>query len=437
MEQVSNGRSTTRRSVLAALGLLAAGAAPTLAGCGEASSADLPSPTGPPGPVPTSTVARVDIDLAAASGIPELSAGMRAMAGDLHSVAATTEENFTVSPLSVAVAFGMLRAGARGETARRLDQRFGFPASRRPEGSPHEGFNAITAQLLAPVPVPRGAAAPIVEIANALFVSPGFGPAVAQSFVDLLARHYDAVAESVDFSSPSAARRMDAWASEHTHGRIERLLDDVDPSLRLVIADAVYLKAGWGRQFDPVDTTPEEFATASGATVRVPMMTGTQYVPYSQNGQWQRIALPYAGGDLTMRVVLPRSLLRGTPALTSLLEVATAPITSDRPTLLTVMLPRWNSGTDLDLLKALALSDLGDLSGIAPGLRVDAAIHRANVTVDESGTEAAAVTATSFGVSMPPQPDTVVRADRPFAWAIVHESTQTPVFVGHVVDPTL
>ena len=138
-----------------------------------------------------------------------------------------------------------------------------------------------------------------------------------------------------------------------------------------------------------------------------------------------------------MRVVLPRSVLRGMPALTSLLDVATAPTTGDRPTLVEVVLPRWNTRTDLDLLTALNITDMSDLSGIAPGVSVDAAVHRAAITVDETGSEAAAVTAISVGLSMPPQPAVVLRVDRPFAWAIVHEPTQTPVFVGHVVDPTV
>ena len=144
-------------------------------------------------------------------GCPRWPTGCAPLATRLHSAVASPAENLTLSPLSVAVAFGMLRAGARGETARRLDELFGFPADSRPEGSPHEGFNAVTAALLSPPPpaVGRGPA-PVVEIANALFVSPAFGPSVQRPFVDLLARHYDAHAMAVDFASPGAKQTMDA-----------------------------------------------------------------------------------------------------------------------------------------------------------------------------------------------------------------------------------
>ena len=83
-----------------------------------------------------------------------------------------------------------------------------------------------------------------------------------------------------------------------------------------------------------------------------------------------------------------------------------------------------------------AFSDHADLSGIAPGLFVSDAIHRANITVDEKGTEAAAVTGIAIAAAGIAGPVATVRADRPFAWAIVHAPTGTPIFTGHVVDPT-
>ncbi|MGH3814503.1 MAG: serpin family protein [Pseudonocardiaceae bacterium] len=38
-------------------------------------------------------------------------------------------------------------------------------------------------------------------------------------------------------------------------------------------------------------------------------------------------------------------------------------------------------------------------------------------------------------MSAPPEPQSVVRADRPFAFAIVHQPTGAPLFIGHVADP--
>jgi serine protease inhibitor len=102
-------------------------------------------------------------------------------------------------------------------------------------------------------------------------------------------------------------------------------------------------------------------------------------------------------------------------------------------------LPRWDTATDLELLGplgALGFTDFGDLAGIAAGVFVSQAIHRANITVDEEGSEAAVVTGIAVGTSAHTPPTTIMRVDRPFVWAVVHEPTQTPIFVGHIVDPT-
>jgi serpin B len=82
------------------------------------------------------------------------------------------------------------------------------------------------------------------------------------------------------------------------------------------------------------------------------------------------------------------------------------------------------------------LTALADLAGIAGGVHVSQAVHRATIRVDETGSEAAAVTGIAIVGSARLGTPTTMRVDRPFAWAVVHEPTQTPVFVGHVVDPT-
>ena len=63
-------------------------------------------------------------------------------------------------------------------------------------------------------------------------------------------------------------------------------------------------------------------------------------------------------------------------------------------------------------------------------------MHRANITVDEWGTEAAAVTGLSFPTAARMPPQLRMDVNRPFAFAIVHIATGTPLFVGQVTDPS-
>ncbi|HEY5032618.1 MAG TPA: serpin family protein [Actinomycetes bacterium] len=381
--------------------------------------------------------------------------GISAFAARLHRVAARPGANFTASPLSIALALGMLRAGARGTTGSQIDAVLGLPPGTAPGGSAHATLAALARGLVtvapmpivavAPMPIVAVAPMPIVAVANALFVDDGFAAAVQPAFTDLLAQTYGARITSLHFDDPGAAAAINAWVDAETRGRIDRLFDSLGAGTRLVLANAVYLKATWQAQFDRPTTVPGDFTVAPGTTVQAQLMRHRfEGVRYAETADWQRITLPYVGGTLAMHVALPRTVRTEVDALADLLPVATASTASDQPAWVALTLPRWDTHSDLDLVRVLArlgMTDAfdgrkADLSGIAPGLVVGDAVHRANITVDEEGTEAAAVTGLAMRMALRAGEPVPMRADRPFVWAVVHEPTGTPVFVGHVADPS-
>ncbi|MGH3930582.1 MAG: serpin family protein [Pseudonocardiaceae bacterium] len=366
-------------------------------------------------------------------------AGLTTFGHDLYTVAADPTKNTVISPLSIGYAFAMARAGAGGQTASQLDQVFGFPAV-----GPHAAFNDLDRQIVTaggppPLPshtsrAPEARPAPsVVAIANGLFVQEGLP--VTDGFLRILAAQYGAGAQL--FPTGQGAEQINAWVREQTAERIDRLFDQLDPATRLVIANAVYLKADWQAPFAKIPTTDATFTRADGATVAVPMMRQQESLRYASGQGWQAVELPYAASDLAMRVVVPQETR--TPAELLSPETLAQVDSGLRPEQVDLFLPRWDFATDLDLLPAvqkLGLTDLDDFSGISPvGFGLDQAVHRANITVDEWGTEAAAVTGLAFPTSAPPPPQFVVRADRPFVFVIVHQPTGAPLFIGHVADP--
>ena len=78
-----------------------------------------------------------------------------------------------------------------------------------------------------------------------------------------------------------------------------------------------------------------------------------------------------------------------------------------------------------------------DFSGIAPGLGISAAIHRAVISVGEQGTEAVAVTGIAFAASgRVARQHVEFTVNRPFAYEIIDTATDAPLFLGAVLDPT-
>src|SRR5262249_44369077 len=148
--------------------------------------------------------------------------------------------------------------------------------------------------------------------------------------------------------------------------------------------------------------------------------------------------LPYAGSELVMWLLVPDRDQRPDHLLTP--HVLATAQNSARYENLDLAMPRWNVTTDLGLLpvlRQLGVTNLADLPGIDARAEVTDAIPRANITVDEWGTEAAAVTALVVELtSVGSEPTITVHADHPFAFAITHPATGTPLFLGQVTDPT-
>ncbi len=102
-----------------------------------------------------------------------------------------------------------------------------------------------------------------------------------------------------------------------------------------------------------------------------------------------------------------------------------------------LLLPPWKDHTQLDLSDWL--TDIGAAPGSYPGIsegtRLDAAVHFADIAVDEWGTVAAAATGLGFAESGLPQPEQTIAADEPFFYLIRHRDTHLVLFTGQVTDP--
>jgi serine protease inhibitor len=325
--------------------------------------------------------------------------------------------NQVVSPLSVAYAYAMLRAGAGGTTAADLDRTFGFPAH------VDAAFNSITAQI-ATASAP-GKRTPTVCISNGVFVQRGVP--VGQPFLHTLAAQYGTGVHPVDFVTGDARRVMDQWVRRQTADKIKSIGVPTDPDTLLVLANTVYLHADWASPFKPEATADQPFSAPDG-TVNVPTMQQVAELPYASGDGWQAVELPYRNSDLVMRIFLPDAGRDPVPPATM----------TFRPRRLELLLPKWKFSTEMDL-RPLGPSSIfapsADLSGIIPGAHVSAAQHQAYLAVDEKGTEAAAATSIAIATSGEVEPPLVVRADHPFTFAVVHRPTNIPLFTGRVVRP--
>lgn len=378
--------------------------------------------------------------------VEQAAAGVGGMAWDL--VRASGSGDAIVSPVSVWEALAMTHAGARGETAAEMARVLGMPDDRAAIAAASAALRKLFAEA-------KGEKITL-DVANRIWVQKD--KQLAGDFTALLEEKFGAGAGIVDFvgATEPARTEINAWVGRHTAGKIAELLKKgtVTPLTRLALTNAVFLKAPWAETFSKAATRPEPFHVDAGTKADVPFMHQSGQLVAGRVGEGPRAAtvceIPYEGGRLAMVVIVP-GVIDGLGDVLSGLDgqsLAGWRRESVRPRRVNLALPKWTARKPLELDEALAAMGMktafregaADFSGMdgTRDLFISAVVHEGFVEVTEEGTEAAAAT----GVMMPtraahvrPEEPLDVRADRPFAWAVIERGTGAILFAGVVADP--
>jgi serpin B len=373
--------------------------------------------------------------------------GNTAFALDLYQFLAAQqgEDNLFYSPYSISLALAMTYAGARGETGAQMADALHFTLS---QDALHPAFNALDQEL-----AQRGEGAEgkddegfRLNIANAIWGQRDYE--FLELFLDVLATNYGAGLRVLDFSGAPEESRLtiNDWVSEETEGRIENLIPQgtIDPLTRLVLTNAIYFNAAWAHPFQEEATQDGPFTLLDGSEVTVPMMHQTESFGYARGEGYRAVELPYDGRELSMVILLPdregfasfEESLDG-ERLQAIVEALTV-----RQVDLTM--PQFEFDARFSLNKALqalgmpaAFSGGADFSGMtgSKDLFISDVLHKAFVSVDEEGTEAAAATAVVMKLSAVAEEPVTVAVDHPFVFLIRDIQTGAILFVGRVVDP--
>lgn len=436
----------TRRDLIRSLSLatLAVAAPSLVAGCSSDDDPGNRKESGSDVELVSADVERSDAD---ASRIPGAVASVHFLGSGLFARLAGTPGNLAVSPYSVAVALAMTANGAVGTTRdEMLEVLFATDTAQL-----DDGLNALTQHvesLAGKQERGDGSEAEIaLDAANAIFGERT--ETWEKPFLEALGASYGAGLQAVDFKHAAEDARVliNGWVADRTHDRIDELIASgvLDELTRLVLVNALYLKAPWEEPFEKDATSDGDFDLGD-ETIRVPMMHGYLHeAAYSQRDGVQAVRMPYAGGDLAMTVLLPdEGRLANLANLVSsggLVDLLAGP---EPVGLVDLTLPAWTFRTQASLADTLgslgmptAFTPDADFSGMTHDepLYVSAVVHEVFIAVDEEGTEAAAATAVVMEAgSAPAEPVTVV-VDRPFLFVIHDVEHGTPLFLGRVSDP--
>jgi serpin B len=389
--------------------------------------------------------ARITSPVVNQSDMTTLVNGDSAFAFDLYQVLNKADGNIFYSPYSISLALAMTYAGARGETAKQMADTLHYLLG---QSALHPAFNSLDIEL-----GKRGEGAKgkdgkgfRLNIVNAIWGQKDYK--FLSAYLDLLAENYGAGLRILDFrSAPEQSRiTINNWVSDQTENLIKDLIPkgSIDSLTRLVLTNAIYFNAAWKLPFKPEATTNGPFHLINGADVTVAMMKQTASFKYAEGDNYQAIELPYDGQELSMVIFLPA------PGQYKAFETALSSrqlsdtINNIKYRQVALTMPRFKFESEFglkDTLIGMGMSepfqDSADFSGMSSqsDLHISDVVHKAFVSVDEAGTEAAAASGVIVGTTSMPLETVTVTLDRPFVFLIRDIQTGTILFIGRVMNP--
>lgn len=366
--------------------------------------------------------------------------GNNAFAFELFKKLYSNDANVFFSPYSIRSALAMTYAGAEKETKKQMSKVLHFDLNNTTTAQEFLDFDKKIKELNKDTTLK-------ISIANALWKKDEPKYPFKKDYLELTKKYFDAAI----YPLPPKAKPINDWVSNKTNGKIPTIItnQDITSLTRLILTNAIYFKGEWQEKFRKENTKKEVFHVTKDKSINVDMMHQGAFVDYFEDDNTQAIKLPYNNGSMVMTIVLPKEN-SSTEALSK--DINNAFIANSRfsNNKVQIFIPKFTFSWGKELKEPLksmgmrdAFDDDADFSGMTKRkiLCIDKVIHKAFVSVNEEGTEAAAATAITMIMATSAmhklENQIIFKADRPFLVLISEKNTGNILFMGTVINPNL
>ncbi|PCJ67812.1 MAG: hypothetical protein COA58_01355 [Bacteroidetes bacterium] len=342
-------------------------------------------------------------------------------------------KNVIISPLSISSVVKMILAGADGNTAEEIVKSYGEEASKTALLGESQNLRSW---------LNTRTGSPVIEFSNVLFyddkkITP------LSSYTSDMASYFDASIKTADFSNTEEAlATINGWVNEKTKTKIPTIIEDISQNEVMFLINALYLKADWLTSFPEGRTREQTFVLENGNEQMVDMMNMTAGFNTYRGDNMIAVEVPYKDDEISMYFIQPNSGSINT--LISELNSSTLAQINDgkEKERLDLYVPKFkleykneNIRKSLEFLGVKQMFSQGaDLGLMAEqnNLLVSRVVHKTYLTIDEKGTEGAAVTLGGISVtSLPPS----VSFNRPFVIVLADKEMKNILFMGRISNP--
>lgn len=341
-------------------------------------------------------------------------------------------ENVLVSPLSVYIALALLQNGAKGNTLAGMESVLGMSVEdadsfiRSLTDSFADGNNTLS-------------------IANSVWFKDSSDFTVNEDFLRTGRDLFGADVFKAPFDAATLSE-INGWVDEKTDGMIKKILDNISEDEVMYLINAICFQADWAHKYTLDDVRERDFKCADGSVKKAKLMYSDESLYLTDVGATGFIKY-YAGNKYAFAALLPDEGVSLEDYVATLDGARLAAVLGNpQRTRVVTYLPKFGIGYDKELSDVLIgmgmklpfdrqLADLRGLGTSTENLFVDKVLHKTYISVTETGTRAAAVTAIGIAAaSAELPPPKVVCLDRPFLYMIIDTTTNVPIFLGSVND---
>ncbi|APM39178.1 serpin family protein [Clostridium kluyveri] len=349
-------------------------------------------------------------------------------------------ENIIISPLSISSILAMTQNGAAGETKQEMLNCIGLK---------NISDSDINKQYYSLLDYYNNLKSTDLKMVNSIWTNKQI--TLNSDFKNTAEKYYDSQVSSEDFEDADTLVKINKWVNDHTGGQIQKILDSIDKDTGAILINSLYFKGTWEDQFSTSNTKKEDFTLSNGNKLNIDTMQNTSYVNYLEGPNFQAISLPYYD-NMEMDIFLPNegvNINDFTQSITK--EKFDTWINNFKSTYVLQQIPKFKMYYDVDLndtLKALGMdkafnSREANFTKLTTStitsqeyLYINKIKHKAYISVNEQGTEAAAVTAVIMNpTSARPGNPIYFKANRPFFFIIRDTKTGGISFMGKMDNP--
>lgn len=344
------------------------------------------------------------------------------------------DDNTMLSPLGASITLAMLANAASTECKAEILDAFGM------DDVELDMLNNTMGKICHDLP--HNVSGSVISMANGLWLYNSLN--ITSDYSKNLTDVFNTTIETFDDPS-NGITKINTWVNKNTNGLINKLFDDNNKDLIMLIANVLYMNASWKDDFK--ETTIGNFTNLDKSISYTEMMSGTQEITdyYETSDGDKMFNLSYADNHISISIFIPNEEnltdINNFDKLNSMYYISQNLEYGSGKTKLTM--PKFSLNVDNDLVpifremgvnslfQSESLTSITNASG--RGTSIDFFQQKIRLDVDEKGCAVAAVTyAWSESAPMPHPPvPSEITIDRPFLFKI--HAYGLPLLEGRVV----